>query len=89
VQEEEARQMLEARSYRLERSGGQPLDVEAEVRRLLDADAGEAPTIDEELRQEVRRLVIAGNERRMRRGEQPLDVEAETERQLADFVGSG
>jgi len=89
VQEEEARQMLEARSYRLQRSGREPLDVEAELRRLLDAEAGQAPGIDEELREEVRRLVIAGNERRLRRGEPALDVEAETERQLQDFVGSG
>ena len=89
VQEEEARQMLEARSYRLQRSGREPLDVEAELRTLLDAEAGQAPGIDAELREEVRRLVIAGNERRLRRGEPPLDVEAETERQLQDFVGSG
>jgi hypothetical protein len=89
IQEEEARQMLEARSYRLQRSGGQPLDVDSEVRRLLEEAEGQAPTMDEELRDEVRRLVIAGNERRVRRGEPPLDVEAETERQLQDFVGSG
>ena len=89
VQEEEARQMLEARSYRLERSGGTPLDVEAELRRLIDAEAAGTASIDEELREEVRRLVIAGNERRLRRGEQPLDVEAEIDRQLEDFVGSG
>jgi hypothetical protein len=88
-QEAEARQMLEARSYRRQRSGQAPLDVEAEVRKLLDADAGAAPEVDEELRDEVRRLVVAGNERRLRRGEEPLDVEAETERQLSDFVGSG
>ena len=89
LQEAEARQMLEARSYRLERSGRAPLDVESELRRLLDGAAAEAPGVDEELREEVRRLVIARNERRLRRGEQPLDVEAETERQLQDFVGSG
>jgi hypothetical protein len=88
IQAAEARQMLEARSYRRVRSGGEPIDVEAEMRRLLD-ESGGRPTVDEELREEVRRLVIAGNERRLRRGEAPLDVEAETERQLADFVGSG
>ena len=88
LQAAEARQMLEARSYRRVRSGQDPIDVEAEMRRLLD-DNAERPTVDEELRSEVRRLVIAGNERRMRRGEAPLDVDAETERQLADFVGSG
>jgi hypothetical protein len=88
LQETEARQMLEARSYRRVRSGQDPIDVEAEMRQLLDP-AAEGPTVDAELRAEVRRLVIAGNERRMRRGEEPLDVDAETERQLADFVGSG
>jgi hypothetical protein len=87
IQAAEARQMLEARSYRLERSGRQPIDVEAEARRLLDEQGG-MPTVDEELREEVRRLVIASNERRLRRGEEALDVEAETERQLEDFVGS-
>ena len=81
--------MLEASSYRLERSGEAPLDVEAELRSLLDGAAAETPGVDEELREEVRRLVVARNERRLRQGEQPLDVEAETERQLADFVGSG
>jgi hypothetical protein len=89
VQEAEARQMLEARSYRRQRAGQAPLDVDSEVRRLLDGTAGGPPSVDEELREEVRRLVVAGNERRLRRGQEPLDVEAETERQLVDFVGSG
>jgi hypothetical protein len=89
LQETEARQMLEARSYRRVRNGQEPIDVEAEMKKLLDPAAAEGPTVDAELRAEVRRLVIAGNERRMRRGEEPLDVDAETERQLADFVGSG
>ena len=80
--------MIEAKSYRRERRGEAPLDVEAEVRELLEP-AGGAESVDEELRAEVRRLVVAGNERRLRRGEAQLDVEAETERQLADFVGSG
>jgi hypothetical protein len=79
--------MLEARSYRQSRGGGAPLDVEAEVSRLLHS-AAPAPEIDDELRAEVRRLVVVANERRMRHGEAPLDVEAETERQLADFIGS-
>jgi hypothetical protein len=87
LQEAEARQMLEARSYRRQRRGLEPLDVEAEVRELLDS--AEEPAIDAELRAEVRRMVVAANERRMRRGEQPLDVDDETERQLADFIGSG
>jgi hypothetical protein len=89
IQEEEARQMLEARSYRRQRAGQEPLDVDSELRKLLEEAGDVAPSVDEELREEVRRLVIAGNERRLRRGQEPLDVEAETERQLADFVGSG
>jgi hypothetical protein len=89
AQEAEARQMLEAKSYRRVQNGLAPLDVEAEVRRLLEDAPPTATGIDEELREEVRRLVIAGNERRLRRGEEPLDIEAETERQLSDFVGSG
>jgi hypothetical protein len=87
TQEAEARQMLEAKAYRQERDGLPPLDVEAELRALLDAsEAATAPAIDDELREEVRRLVIASNERRRRRGEPELDVEAETERQLAEFA---
>ena len=89
VQEAEARQMLEARSYRRQRNGETPLDVDSELKRLLDGAGNGTAGVDDELREEVRRLVIAGNERRLRRGEQPLDVEAETERQLTDFVGSG
>jgi hypothetical protein len=83
LQETEARQMIEAKSYRRRRRGEAPLDVEAEVRRLLDAPGASGPGIDEKLREEVRQLVVAGNERRMRRGEAPLDVEVEVERQLA------
>jgi hypothetical protein len=88
IQAAEARQMLEAKSYRRQRRGESALDVEAEVRQLLQP-AADPPTVDEELRAEVRRLVIAGNERRLRRGQPQLDVEEETERQLADFIGSG
>jgi|SRR6187200_1125854 hypothetical protein len=86
VQETEARQMLEARSYLRRRAGQAPLDVDSELRKLLDGAESGAPSVDEELRDEVRRLVIARNERRLRRGEAPLDVEAETERQLARFA---
>ncbi len=85
LQETEARQMLEAKSYRRRRRGEAPLDVESEVRNLLDDPAAAGPGIDEKLREEVRQLVVARNERRMRRGEEPLDVEAEMERQLADL----
>ena len=82
LQEAEARQMLEAKSYRRRMRGEAAIDVEAEVTRLLEAPGATGPGIDEKLRAEVRQLVIAGNERRMRRGEQPLDVEGEIERQL-------
>lgn len=85
LQEAEARQMLEAKSYRRRQRGEAPLDVEAEVARLLEAPGAAGPAIDEKLRAEVRQLVVARNERRMRRGEQPLEVEAEMERQLADL----
>ncbi|HEU4905385.1 MAG TPA: hypothetical protein VFT19_04630 [Solirubrobacterales bacterium] len=85
LQETEARQMLEAKSYRRRQRGEAPLDVEAELARLLDAPGAGGPAIDEKLRAEVRQLVVARNERRMRRGEDPLDVEAELERQLADL----
>lgn len=85
LQEAEARQMLEAKSYRRQQRGEAPLDVEAEVTRLLASPGAAGPAIDEKLRAEVRQLVIARNERRMRRGEDPLDVEAEVERQLTDL----
>ena len=85
LQEAEARQMLEAKSYRREQRGEAPLDVEAEVIRLLESPGAAGPAIDEKLRAEIRQLVVARNERRMRRGEAPLDVEAEIERQLADL----
>jgi hypothetical protein len=83
LQEAEARQMIAAKSYRRERRGEAPLDVDAEVARLLDAPGAAGPAIDEKLRDEVRQLVVARNERRMRRGEEPLDVELEVERELA------
>ena len=85
LQEAEARQMLEAKSYRRQQSGGAPIDVEAEIRALLEPSASRV-SVDEALREEVRGLVIAANERRMRRGQEPLDVEAETERQLAEIA---
>jgi hypothetical protein len=85
LQETEARQMLEAKSYRRRQRGEAPLDIEAEVTRLLEAPGAAGPAIDEKLRSEVRELVVARNERRMRRGEEPLDVEVEIDRQLADL----
>lgn len=93
IQAAEARQMLEAKSYRRTRRGEEPLDVEAEMTALLDTElsgkARKKRNLDEKLRAEVRQLVIARNERRMRRGEEPLDVEVEVERQVADFIGLG
>jgi hypothetical protein len=88
IQAAEARQMIEAKSYRRERRGEAALDVEAEVREALAPAPVRGETLDEELRAEVRRLVIAGNERRLRRGQAQLNVEDETDRQLEDFVGS-
>jgi hypothetical protein len=89
LQEAEARQMLEAKAYRLRRRGGPEIDVDAEVARLLAAGGEETAGggHDEELRVEVRALVIARNERRARSGEPPLDVDAETDRQLSDLIG--
>ena len=89
VQAAEARQMLEAKSFRRQRRGESALDVEAEVARLLESPSAAAPGLEESLRAEVRELVVARNERRMRAGETPLDVEAEVERQLRDLIGLG
>ncbi|MGC2049245.1 MAG: hypothetical protein WA635_11625 [Gallionella sp.] len=86
IQAAEARQMIEAKSYRRSQRGEAPIDIEAEVRLALDA-APSRPTLTGELRAEVRGMAIARNERRMCRGEEPLDVDAEIERQLSDFIG--
>jgi hypothetical protein len=76
----EIRQMLQARSERLERQGKAGLDIDAELARLQGSVAP-----DPGLVAEVRQLVIARNERRERQGKAPLDVEAEVERQLREF----
>jgi hypothetical protein len=89
VREAEIRQMVEAKSYRRQARGGEPLDVEAEVERLIAETESPGAGIDRELRDEVRQLVRARNERRMRRGEQPLDVETEVERQLRNLESLG
>jgi hypothetical protein len=90
VQATEVRQMLEAKSYRREQRGEEPLDVEAEMKRLLEVEQAPASAgVDRELREEVRQLVIARNERRMRQGKEPLDVETEINRQLADLENLG
>ncbi len=89
VQVEELRQMLEAKAYRQRTRGETPLDVDAELERLL-AEQNAAPTsVDPTLRAEVRQLVVARNERRARQGKEPLDVDAEVERQLRELDNLG
>lgn len=95
VREAEVRQMLEAKSYRRQQRGEAPLDIEAEVERMLEAPdpgasmGGAAMDLDGQLREEVRQLVVARNERRMRKGQEPLDVETEIRRQLTDLENLG
>ena len=83
--EEEVRQMVTARSDRLQRQGKPGLDVEAEVARLMSTPA---PGVsDPALVEEVRQLVHARNARRARQGKPQLDVETEVARQLHDLGG--
>ena len=80
--------MLRARSDRLERAGKPPLDIDAEVARLLggaDTVASEPRERDHGLVEEVRQLVLARNDRRARQGLEPLDVEAEVTRTLTEL----
>jgi hypothetical protein len=91
--EAEIRQLVQARHDRQAGRGEKPVDVEAEVERLVALDPvddplagpGEKHRQDAALRLEVRQLVIARNERRAARGEPPLDVDLEVERQIADL----
>jgi hypothetical protein len=93
--EAEIRQLVQARHDRQAGRGEEPVDVEAEVQRLLALDpvadpsaaSGERGRQDAALRTEVRQLVIARNARRAARGEAPLDVEDEVERQMEDLNG--
>jgi hypothetical protein len=89
VREEEIRQMVQARSDRGVAKGRTPLDVDAEVERLLAPERSGSLGADRELREEVRQLVVARNERRKRQGKKPLDVEREIERQLSDLENLG
>lgn len=90
VRDEEIRQMVQARSYRREQRGESALDVDVEVKKLLDSAAqGPRPKADSGLREEIRGLVIARNERRGRAGKQPLDVDAEIDRQIAELENLG
>ena len=82
--EQEIRQMLGARSERLVRRGEPPLDIEAELARLLEPPA-EDGAAGPALVEEVRQLVLARNERRVRQGLEPLDVEAEVSRTLGEL----
>ena len=81
--EREIRQMVSARSARLQRAGKPALDIEAEVARLLEPAPPRAH--DRHLAEEVRQLVVARNERRVRQGLEPLQVEAEVARTLEEF----
>jgi hypothetical protein len=85
--EHEIRQMLRARNERLQRRGEAPLDVDAELERLLAAEGGgtEERQHDRGLVEEVRQLVVARNERRERQGLDALDVDAEVARTLAEL----
>lgn len=86
-QEEEIRQMLEAKSHLREERGEEPLDVEEEMKKLSTPQI--SPGSDPALVEEVRQLVVARNERRLRQGKEPLDVEEEIQRQLEDLEGLG
>ncbi|HEY8303890.1 MAG TPA: hypothetical protein VIG42_04785 [Solirubrobacteraceae bacterium] len=88
--EMEIRQMLQARSDRQVRMGGEALDIEAELALLERPGEGEsADKHDAGLTEEVRQLVIARNERRVRSGEEPMDVEEEVRRTLNELDPGG
>ena len=90
VREAEIRQFLEAKSYRLASRGERPLDVDAELERILaDERSADSLTQDAQLVSEVRELVEASNARRIRMGREPLDVEAEVKRQLTELESLG
>jgi hypothetical protein len=82
--------MLQARSDRLVRSGGEALDIDAELALLDQSGAGETVgKHDVALTEEVRQLVVARNERRMRSGGEPMDVEEEVRRTLSELDPDG
>src|SRR3954454_15287540 len=91
VREEEIRQMIQARSDRGVAKGRKPLDVDAEVEKLLATESSGPGQLaaDKGLREEVRQLVVARNERRERQGKEPLDVEKEIDRQLSELENLG
>jgi hypothetical protein len=88
--EDEIRQLLEAKAYRQESRGEQPIDIDSELDRLLTEEpSAQRPADDAGLREEVRQLVVARNARRERQGKEPLDVDAEVERQLRELENLG
>jgi hypothetical protein len=87
--EAEIRQLLEAKAYRQRSRGEAPLDVDAELARLLAERSASPAGADPHLAEEVRQLVIARNERRVRQGKDPLDVDREVERQLRELENLG
>jgi hypothetical protein len=90
TREDEIRQLLEAKAYRQQTRGEQPIDIDSELDRLLtEASAAPRPGDDPALRDEVRQLVVARNARRVRQGKEPLDEEAEIERQLRELENLG
>jgi len=90
VREAEIRQFLEGKSYRLASRGEKPLDIEAELQRILADERSTGSLMrDAQLVSEVRELVEASNARRIRMGREPLDVEAEVKRQLTELESLG
>ena len=89
VREHEIRQLLEAKAYRQRSRGESPLDVDAELERLLSEGSTVGVGADLQLAEEVRQLVVARNERRVRQGKKPLDVDREVERQLRELENLG
>jgi hypothetical protein len=89
VREDEIRQLLEAKAYRQQARGEKPLDVSAELNRLLSDRPPVPAGTDPNLAEEVRQLVVARNERRVRQGKEPLDVDQEVERQLRELENLG
>jgi hypothetical protein len=81
----EIRQMLQARSDRQVRGGGEALDIDAEMALLEQPAGGAYGKHDAGLTEEVRQLVMARNERRVRSGEEPMDVETEVQRTLEEL----
>jgi hypothetical protein len=89
AREDELRQMLEAKAYRQRSRNEEPLDVDAELAKLLTEAPHTSLQADPQLADEVRQLVVARNERRVRQGQEPLDVDSEVERQLRELEGLG